>query len=301
MIMTFEEFLADVKSDLYSYDSKGLINDISVASWVYSAIRSFGGTVTIYTEDIFHIRKGQVRLPEYFWDMYYAVRCDPDVCYCDNDEQTETPVFREIGYTVMEDEGFTWNSCNECCVDREKHVITEKVYITGVKVNKVYKNPRVLKLGKSFKPNACANDCINLRVKKASNEININGNTLYADFDGPIYMMYRAFPYNENGLPDIPESDLGGVQEYVIAYVKSKILENIFVNNEDAGAIVQKMQYYVGERTRLYRSALAETKMSRFTAEAYRRFAKSILKRMDVNELLMPEVDRGYRQVLIGF
>lgn len=80
---------------------------------------------------------------------------------------------------------------------------------------------------------------------RSKHEINISNRTIYTNFEkGVILLNYYAYPYDESGLPKIP--DTPKIQLAVEHYLKWKTLENLWLNNDDLG-VQQKMMYFKNE------------------------------------------------------
>lgn len=78
-------------------------------------------------------------------------------------------------------------------------------------------------------------------------EINIDTktHTLYTNFcKGVVLLNYYAYPYDENGLPLIPNTPK--IKLAIEQYIKWKALEKLWVNNDDMG-VQQKMMYFKNE------------------------------------------------------
>jgi len=95
-----------------------------------------------------------------------------------------------------------------------------------------------------IKKEYCATGCKNLQkqlTSSAKNEINIVGNVIQTNFkNGFIYLQYNGLPTDEDGDILIPE--VRSLEEYLIYYAKRKILEALWINDDDVN-IVNKLQY----------------------------------------------------------
>ena len=98
-----------------------------------------------------------------------------------------------------------------------------------------YHHPRLLKLSPNVK-SKCVEDCVNFSYHHhchRHDEITITNGTILTNFnDGHIYMQYYAFPYDEDGLPMIP--DVLEVEKAVEWYIKSQILLNFWFADDVA-------------------------------------------------------------------
>lgn len=84
--------------------------------------------------------------------------------------------------------------------------------------------------------------CFGSRSKE---EVQIANGEIYTNFkEGIVLLNYYAYPYDEYGLPEVP--DHPKIQLAIEHYLKWKTLENIWVNNDDMG-VQQKMMYFKNE------------------------------------------------------
>ena len=285
--MTIKQLLAEIKADLHKYDDAGAIDVASVYRWAEFALKRFGGTIAVTSEAVVKTRNGQADLPDDFFDLLDAYRCEPLMCEIPGGDKAKAELQHEIGFIERTERGFRWNSCTECCKEEFEKTITERIYIGGNEVRFHYDHPVRLSFGRGIRRDCAANDYRD-RFDWKGNDLSVVGEKLYAGFDGFIYIIYRANPVDEEGLPYIPDTPLGYLADYVETYIKMKIFENAAANNLIPGA-GEVYQLYASQEAGKFARAMRECKMSQFSLEDYRRVAEDNRRRMLSFERMWPE------------
>lgn len=234
--MLFEEFLAEIKSSMEQYNSAGLIDDISVHSWIIDAMNELGCLTTTRIEDVISIKNNKGSLPEGFKSLYIAVKCEPHVYTID--ENCDKDILQDIYfYGTREIVNSTWLQCDPCDVDVNETLVVEKFYLhNGLRGNKYYNNvkPLKLKLTPYVKRTKCDKDCANFKMNSAVDEISINNKTIYTNFkEGNIFIIYNGYDKDEEGYVIIPDTPEENVYKYVKAYVKREIIKKILENSDN--------------------------------------------------------------------
>lgn len=271
--MHIDTLIAEIREDYNKYDSQGLINDDSCYRWAKYALKEFGGNIMEIQETLLYVKNGQAQLPDNFFSLYDALRCESDY-YCASSSKADTGILDSLMWKERVERKQTWNSCATCCKEESESTITERIYIdfaTNDYVDFYYTNPQRLRLGKSTQRSIDPN-CRNKYIKSGSTDvITINNKTLYANFaEGVIFLQYKGVPEDEDGKPIIPETPKGNVEKYVEYHLKSMILENILVNTDDTNVITAyqtataKEQYYKG-------LAKTDAAFSKLTPASFRR------------------------------
>ena len=85
--MTFTEFLSELKSQMSQYFESGLIDDASILTWVNSGLKKFGNTIMIYHETVIEVENGRGKLPENFYSLKQALKCNKDFISCDQESE----------------------------------------------------------------------------------------------------------------------------------------------------------------------------------------------------------------------
>ena len=72
-----EEFIADLTSSNYFKDNPQLVDEASIARWVFLKLKNFGRNVMDKYERVIHIDNFRAELPENFASLSLAVFCEP--------------------------------------------------------------------------------------------------------------------------------------------------------------------------------------------------------------------------------
>lgn len=279
--MTFNEFLSEIKNDMSQYFESGLIDDASILRWVGQALKKFGATIMVYNEYVVEVSNGKGRLPDNFYSLKHAVKCDKDFIECTPED--EKILVNSFFWTDVQLKQKDWNICTgECIKNRvEEFTIRHKTYIDGRSFNKYYKHPVELKLAPSFKKSLCDNECVNKFRSSSPYEINIIGNTLYTNFkEGDVYIKYKGLELDEDGLVIIPETPKGELETYLTYFVKRNIFEITMANGDDVN-VANLFKYYLDAERMQLGLALTEAKFLGLTPQSlYKLRGRNQLERM---------------------
>lgn len=267
-MISLDSFIAEIKSDLYSYNKAGLISDIDIYKYVMRGLKKFGGTIMTLQDHVVEVSNGHGVLPSNFYSLYIAYKCDRKGYYVKEPKYVDTLQQSYMWVERVEKKNI-WNSCDPCCKEESEKTIVEKMYFRDVEAEFHYHNPTILKLGKRTDFNSCHKDCRNRLVKDAPHEININGTTMYTNFnEGVVYLQYYGLPIDEEGRPYIPATAKGELETYLEYFVKRYLIEKLILNNDDIN-LRTMFQYYVQQENIQLGLALTEIKM--LTPNSYRR------------------------------
>lgn len=261
--MTFQQFTAEIRTDLQKFDSVGLIQDIDIIKEVYRGLQKFGKFPLVEFEKVITIRNNRGTLPSNFKKLDLAIKCEPfEVASEEKDILLNTKI-----WSTLDRQSSTWKTCDPCDVTYTKDCIVEKVYLTvgAPPVKFYYNDPIILQLTDGMQPGTCTDTCKNKLVKRSPYEINIKNKTIFTNFkDGTVYVKYYGYPADENGFPHIPNSELGSMEEYLLNRVKLSIVERMFNNGDDTQSdrIGSMLQRYEAKDRDLYLKAMTEYKMT---------------------------------------
>lgn len=279
--MTFNEFLAELKSDMSQYFESGLIDEASILRWVNQALKKFGATIMIYHEAVVEVENGRGKLPDNFYSLKHALKCDKDFIECTPD--TEKILVNSFFWTDVQLKQKEWNICTDNCHKNEveEYTIRHKTYINGHAFNKYYKRPVELRLSSAFKKSICDIDCLTKYRSSSPYEINIIGNTLYTNFkEGDVYIKYKGGEVDEEGIIIIPETPKGELETYVFYFVKRNILEVVMTNGDDTN-VANLFKYFLDAERLQLGLALTEAKFLGLTPRAlYKLGDRNKLERM---------------------
>ena len=256
-----EEFIADLTSSNYFKDNSQLVDEASIARWVFLKLKNFGRNVMDKYERVIHVDNYRAELPENFASLFLAVFCEPHLISMPEDTEPLRVQSRLYAEKISCPEE---SICTDClptckegsCVDR----VVENLYLDPTtNVNVLYRNPVYVKIGSDLIRSQCEANCINRHVKDSPYSMNIKGKTVYANFKkGAIYLQYYGLPMDDNCLPVIPITPNGYLEEYLEYYVKRKILEDAMLSDDTTNK-----QYiyssYIQQETDLHAKAKADT------------------------------------------
>lgn len=259
--MNKKQFIAELTSDLRQYDESNLISYRSLDLWLQTSIKRFGNNIMVPSDKVLKVENGRADLPENFWKLDLAVKCDPEgVKLISGDIKS---VITNDTYKTRLEENYVWDNQSNTHVKKDYTQITEVVYMENNVVNYTYNNPVVLKLTKGMNKESCAKTCINIQNKFTHSspwEINILNNKIQTNFiKGYIYIQYAGLPVDEDGDLVIPESPNGLLQEYLMYHCKAKLLENLMGNGDEAN-LRNMYDLYARKEREFFSLAMSEVK-----------------------------------------
>ena len=254
--MNRRSLLAEIQSELKQYDESGLLDYRSLNRWLKNEVKRFGANVMILTEKVVEVKNGKAILPEDFFSLNIAAKCDADSHEfnegCREDLQSSQYWTQRLETT------YEWDNLSGSHKGVDYKCIEEKIYHNNCAITFRYRNPQLLKLTKGIKRDICSNSCKNIKVRQAPWEMNILGETLNFNFkEGYVYLQYYGIPTDEEGDLYIP--DVRSLEEYLIAYCKRKTLETLWLNDDDVN-LVNKLSYMKQEERELFGLAMTQTK-----------------------------------------
>lgn len=302
--MKVEDFLIELKASLRSYDKRDMIDDASVYHWVETALKKFGGDIAMPKEAVIDVKRGQAVMPGDYFTLILAFRCDFAGYEVPEGKEIIPRLQNTIAWKERTTKSYKWNSCEECCKDECESVVVEKFYINTRDLDKErrhevlcrYRNPRLLRLAPPMQKDLCLSKCRNLhiRTKDVPDEINIAGGILYANFDGPVYMQYKATPYDDKGNIWIPDTSTNALADYVENYVKMRFFEELAFNGEAPGA-AELFKLYVQQDPVKFMAAKTDVKMDQLTTKGVYKMKNKIKESMVKYELMTPQVDKIFK------
>lgn len=267
--MNVEDFIIELKSSLRSIEKRDLIDDTSIYRWVEIALRKFGGDITMVKDAVVDVCRGQAKMPSDYYALNLAFRCDFKGYDVPEGEDIIPELQNTIAWKERTEKTYRWCSCEECCKEESEKVVVEKFYINTHdrkhEVRCYYDKPVLLKLAKPMLRDKCLGKCRNKLIKDSEFEINIVNGTLYANFNGPVYMEYRALPFNGEDI-EIPDTAQGLVLDYIENYVKMRLFEELMYNGEIPNA-ADMYKLYLQQDLIKFKNAKTELKMSALTLD----------------------------------
>lgn len=260
--MTRKEFIAELATDLKQYDESNLIDYRSVKLWIRTKLKRFGNNIMISSDKVLKVENGRVKVPENFWQLYLAVKCEPKGYSIE--EGTKESLIMSTVYKIRTESDVEWNNQVEGHVGKDYKSIIERVVTTGGDiVNYHYTNSSILKLTKGMKKESCYKTCKNLQDKFTYSspwEINIVNDYIQTNFKtGYIYIQYLSLPTDEDGDLIIPDTPNGHLLEYLMYHCKAKLMENLMGNGDDPN-LINMFQIYSAKEREYLSLAMTETK-----------------------------------------
>lgn len=256
--MTRTELIAEITTDFKSYDETGLIDYRSLKQWIKSELKRFGNNIMIPTEKTVQVVNGRANLPDNFWRLLVAAKCEAGDYKIVEGEREH--IVMSHAWKVRTEQSKEWDNNSEALYNKDHKVIKERVYFEGGAIEYYFKDPVLLRLTRGMRREVCHSSCKNLQAQLTSNspnEINIVGDIIQANFtNGYIYLQYMALPSDESGELIIHNDSL---QKYLIYYCKMKILENL-IGNEDDPQKRTDLGYFAQRADESFVLAMTETK-----------------------------------------
>lgn len=258
--MNRKQLISEILTDLKSYSESNLLDYFSINMWIRNELKRFGVNITTLTDKVLEVEDGKVELPEDFYTLKIAVKCKQEDL---GDHTEERHLVQDSQfYTTKTETSYTWDNLSNSHKQTDYKEVSEKVFYKDRITNAHYTEPVLLRLTKGFKKEFCAPGCRNIQralTASAPYEINILGNILQTNFkSGHIYIQYNALPTDETGDLYIP--DVRSLQEYLMYYVKRKVLEGLWINDDDVN-LVNKLQYISAKEKESFGLAMTQVKL----------------------------------------
>lgn len=282
-LVPLESFIADITASNYFKDNPHLVDEASIARWIFLKLKNFGRNVQDLYEEVIRVDNYRGAVPENFSSLRLGVYCDIDKILVPEDADLLRVQSRLVGEKITCTEQTLCTDCVPLCSEANcNDRIVENYYLEGTNVRIYYKNPTYVRLGTDLIRNQCAADCVNRSVKDSPISMNIKGTTVYANFkEGNIYIQYYGLPMDENCLPMIPTTPNGWLEEYLEVYVKRRILEDAMLSGDS-----KDKQY-------LYNSLMAQEQdlQSKARSDTSKINMEALYKALRVNRSRMRKYD----------
>lgn len=248
-----ETLIATIQDDLSSFDANNQLDPGRWYSWIQKIVADLGIACLEYKHSLVWVKdyKGTIECDFYILDSAFLVNTD-----C---APTGSGIIQYQGRSIIWDDTTTAcakpnDSCpgaiGACdfrtCELNTFNEVTVREYIRGLPYTysmptyfPLYVNQRLSKgwcLPKSI--------CFGSNDRHEVN-IDVKTHTLFTNFpDGIVLLNYYAYPYDENGLPLVPNTPK--IKLAIEHYIKWKVLEKLWINNDDPG-VQQRMMYFKNE------------------------------------------------------
>lgn len=241
--MTKTQLIAEILTDLRQYDEAGLIDYRSLDLWITNQLKRFGNDIMVMTEKVIKVNNREAILPEDFWKLELAARCNK-TSYCVKEGDVDEIVGSHY-WTHRIENTYEWNNQANTHKKTDFKEIVEIEHYHNQSVEFRYEiEPTLLTLTRGYNRALCTDNCKNISsktTKSQSHQINILNNKIQTNFnDSDIYVQYLSLPKNsEQEL--LIESSNGSLEDFIQYYCKRKVLESLLLNGDDNN-VGQKLQ-----------------------------------------------------------
>jgi hypothetical protein len=228
---TAESLFDEVCDDFHIYEKNGMIDRSKLIKVVQGVNSDIGLKINKEKETILDVVKGKAELPDDFYILNFAVLCTKYKI------TRELPQGRHTENVEIDLCEFQPNPCLPYTCSNLKHCnpyqVIEKRKVETVEIEEV----DILSLKTRSK---CSAGCPNL-TSRSLNEGVIQDGYLIVNFNtGKIHINYYGLLEDEDGNLLVLDHPL--INDYYEYALKTRILENLYANGEDAAA--QKLGYF---------------------------------------------------------
>lgn len=285
--MKLTEFFAEIENSFSSYFETGDIDRVSIKMWVISCLKQFGKNICEQNEAIIDVKNSQATLPENFKSLILALELASEGYNIlgDREKAKDSFIYRER----IEQPGYYDWVTREFITSCSGKLITESI-VMNEQAAEFYYKPTYLSVVKGFNKESFDVDCLNLHPSIRNsypNQININKNTLQANFkESKLYIQFNSLPM-EDGEISIPEISTGGILRYIECYVKLKIGENLILNNKNPSTITSLMSLWSSQLRELYLEAKSEANWAGLNKNWHKKYKKRL--QINMNQYQLPK------------
>ena len=248
-----DNLFAKIEEEFRSYFATGAIDNYLFPTWVDHCIRHLGKAGLPLINDVVEICDFKGKLPPGFIKAREVWACvNTGQVAVRNPSATYTGLSTKI-YDSSD------SRCEPSCdFPEEVNVIYKTIDRKVYSFNK----EQLLIPGNISTRKFCSDDCINFDSRyKRYGTFDIQGNRIVTDFrEGNIFILYYANSEDDEG--NILITDDYRIQEYIEAYIKYKLFEQISnqVTDETFNQVNQKMIYYKQASDEAYINMNTESK-----------------------------------------
>lgn len=245
MTYTIEELKNEVLTRLKQFDESNLIDDIFLTNWIKDGLKQFGGSLMQEQETILDVENGKAKLPDNFYSLRYALKCEGYGYSIDNTKKDI--LFAQPFYQKRIKKTGVWDNqvdppCfkgYECEFIREDSIFLDRDQQQHT-VSFWYGSPMRLKLVRGYTKLKCDKGCKNLTIDSPYHISVQNNNYLNCNFQtGNIYLRFKGLPEDEEGEIIIPETSRNKLKEYLEYTCIRRTLENIWLNDDKPDVVTK--------------------------------------------------------------
>lgn len=224
---TFDQLLADVSTDFYSYNLEGMIRPADLIKIAQRVTYDLGVKIHTTKQCILDVEKGKVKLPDDFYVLDFALICGKYIIH--------SPI--KISGTQTEDILYCKNcnnpnfdcSCPNDVIVCDSTEVRIRIIEKKMDEHREYTHFERLSMvpGKMVDP-----ICPNTRFNDCAHQGEIRDGFLFTSLEhGRVFITYQGALEDDNGnLLVLDHPMINDFYEYAL---KHRILENLFFNGED--------------------------------------------------------------------
>lgn len=263
---TRKQIVAEIRNMLKVYDEQSLLDTITINNNIKRNLKEFGGNLMQESQVTLIIENGKAKLPDNFWSLKAAVKCEQEGYHEVEEEEAQKNVQSVISYMEYTNisDYYNYIQGKPCEEDCDSKYITETLIFetrNGKKPYKFYYNqPKILSLVNHIDTVRCDKNCINVGVK-SEYEISIddNYNYIYTNFnEGFVTIWYKGLPSDKKGDLIIPTTDRDALKNYILYNTVLVCLEMIWMGEDDPN-LINKIQYFTQKSRDYYYEAKSES------------------------------------------
>lgn len=247
--------LALIQEELKSYLDTGSIDTLMWPVYLSRCLERLGRGSYEIVPAVLSVRDFQAILPDDVYKIREAWSCED----CTKDYQLPSAVYQNIKScsTRLDTPDMYCDKCREC----QSPDIINITYKTTNTVAFSFKRTHLLKPGNINAKSHCSDDCANF-YSSSADTFDIRDNKFVVNFrEGTVYILYYSKDLSCDGYEMIPDNLR--IQEYIEAYIKSKVFEQLSnqVTDETYNQIQQKADRYKQMSDEAFQIAKVESRL----------------------------------------
>lgn len=223
-----ELIYSKIKREFKLFNSIGQLDESEFPTYTAEVLQKLGVSVYKESEAVIMVKNHKAAIPRDFGYAYAIYKCPHKEMFCNEKGEhniANDPIIgNQLVYTGIYN---TTARCEINCDFPEAVVGQVRVWWDKELIREYY-NPILLTLSPNVK-DRCTSHCLNL-VHSGCDEITMNNNEFITNFnDGDIYLKYWALPFDDNGIPMVP--DIVEIKKAVEWYIKYQVMLNYWMTN----------------------------------------------------------------------
>jgi hypothetical protein len=291
------ELFAKINSYLESFASANLIDTGDMYDYIIQMYDQLGVGMWKECESLVEVKEHKAPLPCNFKQWYAAYKCHRNI-----GGEGAPEINEQLPWIWYQQAELSTVCANEFNVEKTgpqgetvKNKLVIRTFVNGDPIFNEFHSMTPLTLSPNVKDREAPHY---MKVVPAGyNEVTIDHDkTMRFKFrQDHVYMQYYGLPFDENGLPMIPDESI--IEEAIEYYIYTKLMEKWYLNSS-VPDIANKLKYVKGEYTEKFRLAKYFVNLPSF-----QKLVQSVRIQKGNNQFYQPRVDRtavGYRNWGIG-